>query len=177
MEANNIQYKGRPLMDYLDRVDMVQLQSGIAMQKIGALEGKTDCTSADIHASRLLVDALQKSYDTTQKLIKELVQEIKDLREEGRLQQEQIEEMHKKMEKFKDNVLKLIEEETKDSYPGHVGIGTTGTTWTSTRLGSFDPTGGIITTSEARSKLMKSLQGLISCDDIGDELKGDTTWT
>lgn len=94
-------------------------------------------------ATKYISESYEKQSDVTQKLLKELIQEIKDLKEEGDLQAKEIEAMRKEMDEFKDEVAKKVGEiqafELLKYYPGNSwtssigggsGGGTKGT-WTS----------------------------------------------
>lgn len=104
MEPNQIHYKGQSLGQYLDRLDFVQAEAGQAFQKANTLETRITTAQAEAAGANAQGQAALKSAETTQKLLKELIDEIKDLREEGELQQKQIDALKQDMNEFKNDM-------------------------------------------------------------------------
>lgn len=88
----------------LSRINFIETQASQAFQKATSLEGKVMLATTSALGADTKANAALKSEDTTQKLLKELIQEIKDLREEGGIQQKQIEQLRKEMDEYKEVV-------------------------------------------------------------------------
>lgn len=87
-----------------DMIQQAQQQADQAYQTAFNLGTRVEDIASAALLSSTKADATSKATDTTQKLLKELIQEIKDLREEGEVQQRQIDALHKDMDEFKDMV-------------------------------------------------------------------------
>lgn len=87
-----------------DMIQQAQRQADQAYQTAFSLGAKVENAVANTLSAEAKANATFKSTDTTQKLLKELIQEIKDLREEGEVQQKQIDALHKEVDEFKELV-------------------------------------------------------------------------
>lgn len=91
-----------------DMIQHAQALAGQAFQKANTMESKVISAQAMSAGAESQAQAALKSEDTTQKLLKELINEIKDLREDGKIQQEQIDQMRKELDEFKDTITEKV---------------------------------------------------------------------
>lgn len=117
------------------RVDNVQVSSinsdNTLTFKCDTLTSNLSTTSSELTATKYLVEAQEKQNDVTQKLLKELIAEIKDLKDEGAQQEREIEQIRDEFEKFKEEVRELLKENT-ESNMGAIATGL----WSSWKSGS-----------------------------------------
>lgn len=87
---------------------------------------------SQVASTKYVTEQYEKQSDVTQKLLKELIAEIKDLKEEGAQQEREIEQIRDEFEKFKEEVRELLKENTE----ANMGAIATGL-WSSWKSGSY----------------------------------------
>lgn len=91
-----------------DMIQQAQNTAQTALDLVNNLNTRTTAVSVEANGASYKADAALKAEDTTQKLLKELINEIKDLREDGKIQQEQIDQMRKELDEFKDTITEKV---------------------------------------------------------------------
>ena len=91
-----------------DMIQQAQNTAQTALDLVNNLNTRETAIQSQVSATEYVANAALKSEDTTQKLLKELINEIKDLREDGKIQQEQIDQMRRELDEFKDTITEKV---------------------------------------------------------------------
>lgn len=85
-----------------DMIQFVQKQADELESKLDQLKPSVQNAFMNSIGARTIAESALKADDTTQKLLKELIQEIKLLREDGDVQQKQIDSIRKELNQLKE---------------------------------------------------------------------------
>lgn len=119
-------HKGRPLPYVLDEIEN---KISFGSTQMESLRAHCEKMATELALAKYSSDAAVKSTDTTQKLLKELINEIKDLRDDGKLQQEQIDQIRKEVDEFKESVNRRINQLHQMVYENRTGTSNIKRTW------------------------------------------------
>lgn len=108
------------------QTDMIQHAQSLAQSaydQVDNLNARVNSTASEAASAVHQANSVMTQEKVNQALLQELINEIKDLREDGKLQQEQIDQIRKEMEAFKDLVNTRINQLHQMVYANASGTG------------------------------------------------------
>ena len=90
------------------RVDSIVSENAVTGNMMGTMMSNVSGLMADVNTAKLNADAAVNQTLATDALLRELLDEIKDLREEGTQQEREIEQLRKELGEFKEEIKDIL---------------------------------------------------------------------